>query len=228
MAGASQRDGNPGASSQRQSLLRRLENREQLAAQTREQPTRPLAADSRGGTVPNRRKRSLEEALDDARHNKQQSTSRGDRERGRQKGDGQTKPVITHEFDHLVLNCKQDPRAVEVYIGRSSRGAARLDFRDCSWGNYKYPLPPQSTPVQRQAAVDGHRRDLLDDVETMQRVRLQLRGRRLGCWCAPEPCHGHNLSWVANCEERVFRQLLRAAPPSRDLGSGRRGWDPGG
>ena len=51
MAGASQRDGNPGASSQRQSLLRRLENREQLAAQTREQPTRPLAADSRGGTV---------------------------------------------------------------------------------------------------------------------------------------------------------------------------------
>ena len=136
MAGASQRDGNPGASSQRQSLLRRLENREQLAAQTREQPTRPLAADSRGGTVPNQRKRSLEEALDDARHNKQQSTSRGDRERGRQKGDGQTKPVITHEFDHLVLNCKQDPRAVEVYIGRSSRGAARLDFRDCSWGNY--------------------------------------------------------------------------------------------
>ena len=63
MAGASQRDGIPRTNKQRKSLLRRQENREQLAAQTREQPTRPLAADSRGGTAPNQRKRSLEEAL---------------------------------------------------------------------------------------------------------------------------------------------------------------------
>ena len=130
------------------------------------------------------------------------------------------------DFKVYVVHVLYVPCSLRV--GSTGVGAARLGFRDCSWGNYKYPLPPQFTPVQRQAAVDGHRRDLLDDVETMQRARLQLRGRRLGCWCAPEPCHGHNLSWVANCEESVFRQLLRAAPPSRDLGSGRRGWDPGG
>ena len=218
MAAATQQDGVPRTNRQRRNRLRsqlRRQDGEQRTA--RDQPTQQPAAGNRGGTAPNQRKRSLEEALDGVRHDAQQNAGGGDRESGRREGGRQTTPVITREFDHLVLNCKQDHRAVEVYIGRNSRGAARLGFRDCSWGNYKYPLPPQSTPVQRQAAVDGHRRDLLDDVETMQRVRLQLRGRRLGCWCAPEPCHGHNLSWVANCEETVFRQLLRTAPPSRSL-----------
>ena len=98
-----------------------------------------------------------------------------------------------------------------MYVGRNSRGAALLNFHDVQWGNYKHPLPQQCTPTQRQAAVDGHRRDLLADPEGMQRVRHQLRGRRLGCWCAPEPCHGHTLAWIANCDDSVFAQLLREA-----------------
>ena len=61
MAGTSQQGSVPETGKQRRSRLRRQEHRAQLAAQTREQPTRPLAADSRGGAAPNQRKRSLEE-----------------------------------------------------------------------------------------------------------------------------------------------------------------------
>ena len=83
MAGASQPGGIPETRKQRRRRLRRREYREQLAAQTRQQPTRPRAADNRGGTAPNQRKRSLEETLDGERHNKQQSTGGGDRASGR-------------------------------------------------------------------------------------------------------------------------------------------------
>lgn len=31
-----------------------------------------------------------------------------------------------------------------------------------------------------------------------QRIRQELRGRVLGCWCAPEACHGDVLAKVAN------------------------------
>ena len=126
----------------------------------------------------------------------------------------------THEFDHLVLNCGRDPDAVDVYVGRQSPGAIRLGYHDCSWGN-TYPeggLYPDCSRAQRQAAVDDHQLDFLRDEAGMQRARRMLRGRKLGCWCAPRPCHGHTLAWVANCEDTVFEQLLLAA--RKDGGSG--------
>ena len=29
----------------------------------------------------------------------------------------------------------------------------------------------------------------------------KLRGKRLGCWCAPQRCHGEVLVWLMNCKE---------------------------
>ncbi len=33
--------------------------------------------------------------------------------------------------------------------------------------------------------------------ELIEAARTELRGKRLGCWCAPLPCHGDVLSRVA-------------------------------
>lgn len=33
------------------------------------------------------------------------------------------------------------------------------------------------------------------------RVRLELRGKRLGCWCAPLPCHGDTYAEYADLED---------------------------
>jgi len=82
-----------------------------------------------------------------------------------------------------------------VYIGR--RGVvfikgARYPVRDSLWTNpYK-------------VGRDGTRADVLEKYEALMRAKLaaneelreelmQLEGKVLGCWCAPEPCHGHVL-----------------------------------
>lgn len=75
------------------------------------------------------------------------------------------------------------PRAAyDVYIGRPSK-----------WGN---PFV---------IGKDGDRAEVLRKYEAWLRTRPELlaalpelRGKVLGCWCAPEPCHGDVLSRLAN------------------------------
>jgi hypothetical protein len=54
--------------------------------------------------------------------------------------------------------------------------------------------------------VDGTRAEvvaryetwLLAQPELVERVRMELSGRDLACWCAPKPCHADVLLRVAN------------------------------
>jgi hypothetical protein len=48
---------------------------------------------------------------------------------------------------------------------------------------YKEWVLTGSNPVSGKKRKDG---PLINDIE-------ELRGKHLGCWCAPEPCHGHIL-----------------------------------
>lgn len=71
-----------------------------------------------------------------------------------------------------VVNLRNE--AVTVYIGRPSK-----------WSN-PYRIGPGTTRAQ---AIEKYREyivlrpDLLDALG-------ELRGKNLGCWCAPLPCHG--------------------------------------
>jgi hypothetical protein len=38
---------------------------------------------------------------------------------------------------------------------------------------------------------------LRDRPELIERARRELKGKRLGCYCAPKPCHGDVLARVA-------------------------------
>jgi len=78
-----------------------------------------------------------------------------------------------------VVHCKREP--FDVYIGRPSK-----------WGN-PFVLGQDGT---REQVVALYRRglecsELLDDLH-------ELRGKVLGCWCAPRPCHGDVLVEMAN------------------------------
>ncbi|MHC4428505.1 MAG: DUF4326 domain-containing protein [Planctomycetota bacterium] len=70
-----------------------------------------------------------------------------------------------------VVHCKREPP--EVYIGRPSR-----------WGN-PYRIGP-----------DGTRAEVIEKYRAYAKARFthenleELRGKVLGCWCAPAPCHG--------------------------------------
>lgn len=74
-----------------------------------------------------------------------------------------------------VVNIRHT-RAYDVYIGRPSE-----------WAN---PF---------RVGIDGNRRQvcemyldyLLERPELIERGRVALKGKVLGCWCAPLTCHGH-------------------------------------
>lgn len=81
----------------------------------------------------------------------------------------------------LVVHCKRSP--YDVYIGRPS-----------PWGN-PFRLRDEA---ERAAVIRRYRTWLARRPELIERARRELRGKRLGCWCAPRPCHGDVLAEIAN------------------------------
>lgn len=83
----------------------------------------------------------------------------------------------------LVVHCKREE--YDVYIGRPG-----------PWGN---PF---------QIGVDGSRREVIrkfrkwfmepGQKSLRERARRELAEQVLGCWCAPQPCHGDVLAEIAN------------------------------
>ena len=74
-----------------------------------------------------------------------------------------------------VVHCKREP--YDVYIGRPSK-----------WGN-PFTIGKDGTrdEVIAKYRVHLHESGLIADIE-------ELRGKTLGCWCAPKPCHGDVLA----------------------------------
>ena len=72
----------------------------------------------------------------------------------------------------------------DVYIGRPSK-----------WGNPFSHKPSNLAEIKvatRQEAIDKYREWIRSQPELMASLE-ELRGKRLGCWCVPEPCHGNVL-----------------------------------
>lgn len=74
----------------------------------------------------------------------------------------------------------------DIYIGRYNRA---IGF-ESDWHN---PFNQGTKEENIQAFIDylAERPDLLKRIPT-------LRGKRLGCWCAPHACHGDILAELAN------------------------------
>ena len=87
-----------------------------------------------------------------------------------------------------VLNKKHDliPLGNSTYIGRPS-----------PFGN-PFVIGKDGT---REEVIAKFREHLVSTPELMQRVRRELRGKDLVCFCAPEACHGDVLLYYANVEE---------------------------
>lgn len=79
-----------------------------------------------------------------------------------------------------VVHFKRDP--FDVYIGRPS-----------IWGN-PYEIGKDGT---RSEVIEKYREYLLGNVELMY-LLPGMRGKILGCWCAPEACHGDVIAELAD------------------------------
>ncbi len=82
---------------------------------------------------------------------------------------------------NYVVHCKRAP--YDVYIGRPT-----------VWGN-PYTIGKDGTRAQ---VIEKHRKAVLADPHMIQMIKTFLKGRVLGCWCSPKPCHGDTLAKIAN------------------------------
>jgi hypothetical protein len=76
--------------------------------------------------------------------------------------------------------------AHSIYVGRPSR-----------WGN---PWIPGRNAADRLDAIARYRA-WADTPAMRDRIRRDLRGWHLVCWCAPKPCHADVLLEIANADE---------------------------
>lgn len=77
-----------------------------------------------------------------------------------------------------------------VYIGR--RGVvfingARYPLENSMWHN---PFKITNT-CTREECIEKYKQYIILKIErdNLQEELLQLKGKTLGCWCSPEPCH---------------------------------------
>jgi hypothetical protein len=92
---------------------------------------------------------------------------------------GETVVVHMHNYGHPNL----------VAWAKATGRFVRIDRRS-EWGN------PFETPADgdRDAVVDNFEQHYLPYKPSLWNKREELRGGKvLGCWCAPERCHGHSL-----------------------------------
>ena len=92
---------------------------------------------------------------------------------------------------------KRDSRvpAGAVYVGRPTK-----------WGNpysHQQGTGARHVVASRDEAVDAFERALLAKFErdpgAHDRLRAELGGKDLVCWCAPRRCHADVLMYYANC-----------------------------
>lgn len=87
------------------------------------------------------------------------------------------------------MNCRRD--AFDVYVGRPSPFGNPFSHRPGTLATYRVRT--------RDAAIARFEEWLMTDPELIARVRRELRGKVLGCWCAPDKaCHAEILARVAN------------------------------
>lgn len=72
----------------------------------------------------------------------------------------------------------------------------RID-RTTEWGN-PFRIDEGRT---REEAIAAYREHLRAHPALVERARRELRGKVLGCWCAPQACHGEVLADVADGAE---------------------------
>lgn len=89
----------------------------------------------------------------------------------------------------LVVHCKKS--SYDVYIGRG---------QGSKWGNpfsHKHGTKAQFIVPTVEEAIQKYEIWLLQQPHLMAALG-ELKGKVLGCWCKPGPCHGDVLARLAD------------------------------
>jgi uncharacterized protein DUF4326 len=89
-----------------------------------------------------------------------------------------------------VVHCKREP--YDVYIGRPSKWGNPIILANNTLAERRIVLV-----AYRSLVESGYLGDVLGS-DWREIIKKELRGKVLGCWCSPKPCHGDVLLEVAN------------------------------
>lgn len=92
-----------------------------------------------------------------------------------------------------VVHCKKEK--YDVYIGRPSEWGNPFSFKDGTLAQFKVD--------SRDEAVEKFEEWFRSQPELVEKAKKELKGKVLGCWCAPLSCHGDILVKIANEESDV-------------------------
>ena len=91
----------------------------------------------------------------------------------------------------------------EIYVGRRCKDPRSLYgewFSQSEFANpFKIPvgLRTKKLAAARLEVIEQYRKYLRSRPDLIRRARILLKGRTLGCWCSPEPCHADVLAEIA-------------------------------
>jgi Domain of unknown function (DUF4326) len=114
-----------------------------------------------------------------------------------------------------VVHCKREE--YDVYVGRLPLPEDAPPGSDGFWGN-PWKAGRDGT---RAEVIERYERYVLSEPRMLERLP-ELRGKTLGCWCAPKPCHADVLLRMANERELPppGRHPERDRTQGRPLGDG--------
>jgi len=95
-----------------------------------------------------------------------------------------------------VVNKREEP--ADIYIGRGKNGANICTTRIGEYGWLGNPF--KLTDYSREESIQKYKIVFLEMIEHREGFReavLDLKGKKLGCWCKPKACHGDVIkNWI--------------------------------
>ncbi len=95
------------------------------------------------------------------------------------------------------------PRVVNMKTERSRPWDVAIG-RNTPWGN-PFQVETETTPrgtstrkLSRSESLAKHEAWVRASPDLMNMIKGQLKGKVLGCYCAPLPCHGDTLAKIAD------------------------------
>lgn len=92
------------------------------------------------------------------------------------------------EFRSLVVHCRRAP--FDVLIDRTTPWGNPFSHLEKSRGQFKVR--------SREEAIEKFEEWIKSQPDLVARAKKELKGKVLGCWCKPLPCHGDVLARIAN------------------------------
>jgi len=84
-----------------------------------------------------------------------------------------------------VVHCKK--AAYDVYIGRPSKWGNPFSHKSGTKALFKTETRAEAIGKYKDWILHGTGKHLLKDLH-------ELKGKTVGCWCSPLPCHGDILA----------------------------------